>query len=442
MAMSSDLLSVVERGNPWLRGAATVASAAGRRLPSSFLPRTAQDALRPLLSDHRRAHLVIGPRQAGKSTLLWSLVADAPSLLYLDCEERLVRNWCRSPALFLTDAERLLPSGGVLFLEEAQWLEEAGLFLKGLVDHGRERVVFATGSSSFHLLSRTRESLAGRATRHRVWPLSLAEVGRLPEGAATGVLPAIRREAVDRLLVWGGYPEVWTADSPREVLLDLVEAFVLRDASDRFRIERPDALRLLLELAARQVGDLVNLSEWAALARIAASTVDDYLGLLEETHVVARVRPFVGGRRAEITSTPKLYFLDNGLRNQLAGGFAPLAERVDRGKLMENLVFSELHKRWPNPGEVRFWRSKNGAEIDFIVQPAGTERLVAVEVKAGTSPRRRVSRGARSFLETYQPHRFLIVHRGDAGTGDVEGVPVEWVPVESLPEALGSIVEE
>ena|GEM_PF-4663720 len=63
---------------------------------------------------------------------------------------------------------------------------------------------------------------------------------------------------------------------------------------------------------------------------------------MEESHLVKLVRPFVGGKRAEITSTPKMFFLDNGLRNFLFGGFTAVNQRADCGALVENLVFAEL----------------------------------------------------------------------------------------------------
>jgi len=145
--------------------------------------------------------------------------------------------------------------------------------------------------------------------------------------------------------------------------------------------------------------------------------------------------PFHGGKRAELTRRPKVFFLDNGLRNAVAGGFAPLDERTDVGKLLENWVFGELHKRFPAPSDIRFWRTTNGAEVDFVLEPR-PGRLVAIEVKAHAPPPPRIPRALRSFLQAYAPDRTLVVHRGEPGEAEIEGCDVRWLPAESLPAAL------
>jgi|CXWL01.1.fsa_nt_gi predicted AAA+ superfamily ATPase len=437
--MTPELRALLEQTNPWLGDPSAAQLAARRRLPESLLARTAAPELATALKDHRRAHLLIGPRQAGKSTLVWSLLADQPQpLLFLNCEEPLIRQWCTSPALFARDLEEWLPADGVLFLEEAQWLDEAGLFLKGLVDARTGRRIVVTGSASYHLMARTRESLAGRATRHSLWPLSLREVvPELPQ-ASPAAFRRSRREVMERQLVLGGYPEAWTSRQPEMVLQELLTAFVLRDASDRFRIERPDAFRLLLRLLAGQVGDVASFSEWSRILGIAASTVSEYVALLEETHLVRLVRPFVGGKRAELTQAPRLYLLDNGLRNLLAGGLAPIEERPDLGKLFENWVATELLKRYPAPGAVRYWRTSGGAEMDFVLEPTPGV-LVGIEVKARTGKSLRMTRSMHSFIEAYQPHSLLLVHRGEPERQKVGATEVVAVPAELLPEALDGL---
>ncbi|MDY6950220.1 MAG: ATP-binding protein [Thermodesulfobacteriota bacterium] len=358
--------------------------------------------------DESAASLVIGPRQAGKSTLMWQTISNQPSpVLYCNCEEPSIRELCLSPALFIQDIERLAPQANGLFFDEIQHLTEAGLFLKGLIDLKTEMTILATGSSSYHLRSKTRESLAGRARRYQLLPFSLAEV--LPSDRSLIVQRMETETVLEESLLWGGYPEVFLSRDKENVLGRLVEAFVLREASDLYAIKNPQAFRRLLSLVASQVGDLVNLSNWSEILGVSVNTVGQYLSILEEGHIIRLVRPYVGGKRAEITSRPKVYFIDNGLRNFLFGGFAPLQTRPDRGKLVENYVFSELCK-YTNPllDAIYFWRSKSQAEVDFVLL-RGNE-MVVVEAKSAALKKPRLTRSLQSFIQAYSPPKVIVVN--------------------------------
>jgi predicted AAA+ superfamily ATPase len=196
-----------------------------------------------------------------------------------------------------------------------------------------------------------------------------------------------------------------------------------RDASDLYRIRRPEAFRKLLSLAASQIGNMVNFSNWAENLGISVNTVIKYVNLLQESHLLKLVQPFVGGKRAEITSTPKIYFLDNGLRNLLFGGFSPIDQRADRGALIENLVLTELCKHThPLLDTLSFWRSTSGAEVDFVVRT--DDRLFAVEVKAGPLTRPKVSRSLRSFIAAYRPDTVVILNDTLAEALEIEGCPI------------------
>ena len=119
-------------------------------------------------------------------------------------------------------------------------------------------------------------------------------------------------------------------------------------------------------LAASQTGNLVNLSEWASILGISRDTVASYLEILEARHVVAMVPPYAGGRRSELTKMPKVFFIDNGIRNHLVHNFAPPAARVDSGPTVENWVFGELLKSLPLEVDVHFWRTTSRAEVSWI----------------------------------------------------------------------------
>ena len=126
--------------------------------------------------------------------------------------------------------------------------------------------------------------------------------------------------------------------------------------------------------------------------------------------MVALLSPFAGGKRVELTARPKVFLLDNGIRNRLVHDFRPLEERTDTGPLLENWVAAELWKALPEDATLHFWRSASGTEVDFVV--ARGERILPIEVKAGRLGRPLVSRSLRSFLDAYQPAATLIVNTG------------------------------
>jgi hypothetical protein len=434
--VNRDLQAILAYDNPWLEDVGTLSGWLGSHLPPTYLPRHVAATAGDLWRTPGRAHLVVGPRQAGKSTTIWvHLTALGGPVLFIDCEQTLVQEWCRSAPLFLGELEGVLGRPTTLFFEEAQHLENAGLFLKGLVDRNVGAPILVTGSSSFHLGARVRESLAGRATRIRLLPFSLAEVcADLPEQPSVPHERAILT-CFERHVRFGGYPEAWLAENPEDILTGLVESVILRDATDLFRIARPDAFRKLLRLAAAQVGNLVNLSEWASVLGISRDTVASYLEILESSHVVARIPPFVGGKRSELTRSGKVFFVDQGLRNRLVHDFRLPGERADSGATLESWVFTELLKAAPTDTGVHFWRSTSKAEVDFVLDLPGS--LVGVEVKAGRLGRQTIPRSARSFIDAYSPELFLIVAIDGAGSKRIGDTEIRWVPPHHIADTVG-----
>jgi predicted AAA+ superfamily ATPase len=231
-----------------------------------------------------------------------------------------------------------------------------------------------------------------------------------------------------RQMIHGSYPAVYLAPADEDrvrLLSDLTEALILRDASDLFRIKRVDVFRKLLTLLAGQAGNLVNFSELASVCRVDAGTIHAYVEILEESHIVKVVRPFAGGKRRELTTAPKIFFIDNGIRNQLLNAFSDdISLRTDKGALMENWAFSELYKRMPLTSAIHFWRSKGGGEIDFVVEQAG--KIMAMEVKSADLDRPGLSRSGRSFIDAYHPEQFVILNRSLETTVTIDNCQIDF----------------
>jgi len=434
--MDHAFLALVKQANPWLERPELGPALVARHVPAGFVPRRTPRA--DAWPVRGRAHLVVGARQVGKSSFLWQrFQAWGRVPLLLNAEEPAVRLWCRSPTILTADLKGLVGPDVPILLEEAQHLEEAGLLIKGLVDGGLPNPVFVTGSSSYHLHARTRESLAGRATRVTLHPFSLDEVCADLAQRPPLLRADQARARAFRQAVWGGYPAAWLSTSPDSVLAELRDAFVLRDASDLFRVQHLDAFRRLLRLIAGQVGSLVNVAEWATICGISRPTVDAYLDILEQSHLVRRVRPFVGGKRSELTHNPKVTFCDSGLRSAVLGRFEPFEHSLERGALLESWVAAELLKHLDPlapTDELRYWRSKAGAEVDFVLErPDG---LVGIEVKASLGARPALSRSARSFLDAYHPARFLVLTLGAQAEQTIGDTRVTWLGPEALTDAL------
>ena len=428
-SMDPNILKTLLVYNPWLENPSGWGASVNRHLPQAighpYIPRFAD--VSATWPQRRKINLVIGPRQCGKSTLIWHTLAGMPpKVIYINGNELGLRQWCASPGNFWVDIEQLMLRPEVLFFEEVQYIENAGLFLKGLVDLRKEVMVFATGSSSFHLHDKIRESLAGRAERITLFPFSLAEWAKEGAGRPKAIYEKQATEKFERSLIFGSYPEVCFNDRPDLILNSLVEAFVIRDASDVFHIKYPDKLRKLLSLMATQIGNLVNFSDWANLCGIDVKTTESYANILEESHIIKLLRPYAGGKRAEITSTPKVFFVDNGIRNLMVHQFNDFEFRADKGPLFENWLFSELIKNSEYNDLLYYWRSKGMAEVDFIRQRG--DRLEAFEAKASRMDRPRLTRSAKSFIDGYAPNIFYVVNLSLDSEEMIGRTLVRWIP--------------
>ena len=412
--------------NPWLMDPSRASESIAKFLPSKYVPRTIEATT--LTPD--RALLIVGPRQAGKSTLAWHLLRPLfPDVLFLNMEEPLLRVGLTSATEFAEHVRQDYPSIKAVFFDEVQHMDEAGLFVKGMVDAKPGIPFLVTGSSSYHLAGRTRESLAGRATRRRLLPFSLAETLRDAAPATPAAEKHLCHQMLGQHLVFGGYPDVFLAPTEQKkaaLLSDLVEALILRDASDLFKIRRIDGFRKLLPLLAGQVGNLCNFSELASICNMDVGTVNAYVEILEETHILSRARPFAGGKRREITGAPKVFFLDNGIRNQLLDSLSKDIDlRIDKGPLLENWVFTEIQKALPFQSTLKYWRSKAGAEVDFVIEHAG--KLFGIEVKYTALKQPKIPRAARSFIEAYRPAAFIIVNMTLEADTDLDHTTVRFI---------------
>jgi uncharacterized protein len=139
----------------------------------------------------------------------------------------------------------------------------------------------------------------------------------------------------------------------------------------------------------------------------------------------------INRKRREIASAPKIFFIDNGIRNQLLNNLSTdLQLRVDKGPLFENRAFSEIYKALPLQDSIKFWRSKAGAEVHFVIEHAG--KVYGLEVKSAFLKHPEVSRSAWSFMEAYALEGFAVLNMSRERPLDHERGRVDFLTPDSL----------
>ncbi|TAL29605.1 MAG: ATP-binding protein [Spirochaetes bacterium] len=321
-----------------------------------------------------------------------------------------------------------------LFIDEFQYAREGGKQLKYLYDTYPGKKIIISGSSAADLTVEAVKFLAGRIFLFTLLPFSYGEFLRavnpdlhaLFEGMAPSapISEPVHKQLIAVMrdyLRYGGYPHVITAssdDEKREVLKNLVNVLLLRDIRDVSGIADETVLYKLLRLLAFQTGSMASYTELANASGLRDRRVREHLAAIEKTFVLRQVYPFFSNPRTEIVKNPKIYYLDIGLRNAVMNDFRGADERADRGALVENFVLTELLK---NGRQVKYYRSKSQAEVDFILD----ERL-PVEVKA--TPVKGVSRSYRAFVDRYAPERGYVLSTGPSSRLMVKDCVTHIVP--------------
>ena len=349
--------------------------------------------------DNKKAIVVIGPRQVGKTTLIQKIV-EGKKTLFLNGDDPQTRlQLATANFQFLL---QLVMDYETIVIDEAQRIENIGLTIKMLVDAKLNKQFILTGSSSLDLGNQINEPLTGRKWEHQLFPLSWSEV-------KNHYLFPNAYSRLEEFLIYGMYPEVVTEANKQKRLLQLSGSYLYQDILELVNIKKPDLLMKLLNALALQLGSEVSYNELAKILGVDRMTVINYIDLLEKVYVIFRLHPFSTNQRKEITAKPKIYFYDNGIRNAIIGQFNPLQSRQDVGALFENFFISEKIKQLNYKGfygKTHYWRNTQQAEIDFIEINEG--EITAHEIKY--NPNKKVN-FTKSFTEKYHPKETLVVNK-------------------------------
>jgi hypothetical protein len=348
----------------------------------------------------KKAIVIMGARQVGKSTLLNELFPDKNDALFLNGDDVDVQDLFENMT-----AERMKAYIGnkhFIVIDEAQRIADIGLRLKLVTDRIDGVQVVATGSSSFQLASKLNETLTGRKREFQMFPITFKEMVD-----HTDLLTEMRM--LPHRMMYGYYPEVViAAGDEREVLRELTNSYLYKDILQLDGVSKPDKLMKLLQALARQIGEQVSYREIGMLIDLDPKTVEKYIDVLEKSYIIFRLGSYARNLRNELKSSKKIYFHDLGIRNAVIGDFRPVETRVDIGSMWENFVIAERMKQIAYSRSFTnlwFWRTLQQKEIDLIEEVDGG--ITAVEFK--WNAKKANAKMPTAFAQAYPDAKFKVI---------------------------------
>jgi len=376
--------------------------------------------------DRKEISLLIGPRQAGKTTLMRllgeHLKAQGRKIMFLDLDIEEERVYFNSQRNLLDKIKLTIGNDGVVFIDEIQRKEDAGRFLKGIHDMNLPYKFIVSGSGSMELKEKIGESLMGRKRIFKIETIRYKEfvnykTDYLYENRLEDFFRVEKNETrrlLEEYLRFGGYPRVVLALTGREKykeIREIYDSYLERDIIGLLRIAKSETYSQLIRIISAYGGQLINYSHLSSILATSQSTVREYLWFLEKTFILQKLTPFTRRVGREIIKSPIYYFKDLGLKNYGAGIFGQEISSLTLSFLFQNFVFLRLEEEIESePSTIHFWRSKGGAEVDFVLD-LGSE-ILPIEVKYSVLRRPEVTRSLRAFLEKYQPRRAVVVNLG------------------------------
>jgi predicted AAA+ superfamily ATPase len=401
--------------------------------------------IKPFLK--RREFLaVIGPRQAGKTTFLEIikkyLIADLKvkpdSVEIVTFEDRRKLQQFEADPVAFVNSYKSSPEPKTLYLmiDEFQYAQNGGQKLKLVYDTVRNVKIIITGSSSLDIRAQVGKYLVGRVLTFHLFPFSFGErlkannnrLSRIYQEKQKGISDWLfsRKKMIlkngkdafagemlseyEDYCLWGGYPAVVlskTKQERRKVINDIYNNYLLKDVKGLLELAADKNLLQLSQYLAAQIGNIAVYNNLCQASGLNYRQLIRHLNILQETFVCEEVRPFFKNRQKELSKNPKIFFNDLGFRNDLMDNMNALDKRPDAGSVIENAVFIRLKELVDESVRINFWRTKAGAEVDFVLQHAG--KIVPVEVKFSGFDKEKITRSFASFIDSFKPDKGLIL---------------------------------
>lgn len=383
---------------------------------SQLYPRHIESRIAEALAD-TPVVMIVGPRQAGKTTLVRQIAGQDRRYFTLDDALTLLAAK-EDPVGMIRGLNRAV-------IDEIQRAPELLLAIKKTVDEDRRPGRFLlTGSANLMALPTVADSLAGRMETLMLLPLSQGEMrgatlnwldevfaGRLPSVS----MPLVGGELTEAVFQ-GGYPEAIVRITHRRRTAwsrQYIDAIIQRDVRDVANIDRLDQLPRFLKALAHVSGQMCNYTQLGGQVGLDHKTASRYISVFEQMFLLKRVDVWASNRLKRVVKTPKLQFVDSGLLATLVDLTPDLAgqNRSRFGNVLETFVYSELLKHTTNSEgdyQLFYYRDHDQYEVDVVAENAGGQ-LVGVEIKAAATIKESDLRGLKRLMSVAKEQFMLGV---------------------------------
>ena len=343
---------------------------------------------------------VLGPRQAGKTTLVQHELPDYAYVSLEDPDERMLA--AEDPRAFL----RRFPDNTIF--DEVQRVPTLLSYLQGIVDKEQKNGRFVlTGSHQLELRAAVAQSLAGRTGLLHLLPLSIEELRQA----------GLTFDGFEDYVVHGFLPRVHSQNQrPFRAYANYYQTYIERDVRQLIELKDVSLFEKFIKLLAGRVGQLMDYQALSNAVGVSAKTIKQWLSVLEASYVVVKLPPYFENFGKRVVKSPKYFFTDVGLLAYLLGLETPSQVLRDPllGNIFENLVVIEVLKQRYNSGydaNLYFFRDSNGSEIDLLCKTSNG--LVGIEIKAASTWHGKFAKQLVRFAANSHPlNQSLVVYNG------------------------------
>ncbi len=346
--------------------------------------------------DTKQSFFLFGPRGTGKSTWVHKNLKNA---LFIDLlAPEVFRAYSAKPER-LREVSEAQKSGCTIVIDEVQKIPELLDVVHQLMEQRYGWRFVLTGSSARKLKRSGVDLLAGRAAVKTMHPFMAAELGNL--------------FSLKEALTLGLIPLVLGAPSPKEAISAYVALYLREEVQMEGLVRNIGAFSRFLESISFSHGAILNISEVSRDCQVERKTVEGYISILEDLLLAFRIPVFTKRAKRHLSFHPKFYYFDVGVfRSVRPAGPLDSPQEID-GAALEGLVAQHL-RAWNSYGEASgnlyFWRTKSGNEVDFVVY--GKDIFCAIEVKNTARIQSKMLKGLVAFKEDYPEAQTCLLYRG------------------------------